>query len=114
MPNTSDCLLSTVKNVSGGELVCSMWPPHGKTFDADEEASVYGDIIAAFQHGGRPERNVAAFVNLLTGGQLELIRTPSPIMYDAVQDRVSMLIVNNGAIFAKDPCWADTIFSSPL
>ena len=46
-PLTQDtsCLFSTVKNTSGGRKTYGFLPPHGRTLEADEELTVFGNIL---------------------------------------------------------------------
>lgn len=113
MPNASDCLVTTVKNISGASMNVSMWPPHGKVFAANEEASVFGDIVDALCRGNKPARCIASFAALLIADKLQMKKTPNPILYDATIDKVRMLHVNNNGLFLADPCWMETFFLSP-
>ena len=114
MPNTSSCLTTVVKNTSGVVLTVACWPPHGRTFAIGESVTLQGDLMSYLVSKGRPTRVISTIQGLLTTGKLAIVSTPAPIMYDSVLDRTSMLTVNNGALYAKDPCWASTAYSSPL
>lgn len=115
MANTIDCLLTTVKNASGASMDLNFWPPHGNVTLADGgEISVYGDIYAALLRGRKPTRNLDTFNALLLSGDLEIVKTPAPILYDDTDDRSYMLVVDNTTLYAVDPCWADTEYSSAL
>lgn len=115
MANTIDCLLTTVKNTSGAEMELNFWPPHGNVVLADEgEITVYGEIYSALLRGHKPLRNIDTFNALLLSGDLEIVSTPAVIVYDVTADRSFMLVVDDEAIYAVDPCWADTEYSSAL
>jgi len=109
-----NCLKTTIKNVSGAVLKVPTFPPHGKTFAVGESVSFPGDIEAHFARYRKPWRILDSFEALILAGSLTVIKTPSPVMYDTTLDRTSILNVNNGALYAKDPCWASTAYSSPL
>ena len=113
MANTSTCLLSTIKNVSGIALAAPWWPPHGRDFTVDEEASVTGDILSLLQHG-KSTKVLDAFVTLLTTNKITIKRRPAPVLYDATADRVAVLDQVNNALFMRDPCWTATNFSSAV
>jgi hypothetical protein len=115
MANTITCMLTTVKNTSGSLLDLNFWPPHGNVSLADgAEISVYGDIYAALTRGNKPRRNIDTFNALLLDGSLEIVKTPALIVYDPTADRTFMISVDNETIYAVDPCWADTEYSSAL
>lgn len=114
MSNTTSCLVTQVKNVSGAELQVSCWPPHGKTFAIAESVTLYGDLFSTMAAYRKPQRNLASLMTLLTTGKLAIIKSPAPVMYDATLDRNSILDIDNGVIYAKDPCWEDTEYASPV
>ena len=113
---STSCLVSTVKNVSGGDLLVASWYPHGKTFAADEEASLTGNVLEAMARmgGHKSTRVLDAFVALLTSAKLTIKKTPTPIFYDATADRVAGLNMVNNALFMLDPCWGSTAYTSPV
>lgn len=113
MAQDTDCLVSTIKNTSGGTLRLSCLPPHGRTLTSNEEYTVDGDIIAAIRakFGGdyaASKRAVDAFTALLRDGSLELIKTPAPILYDPTLDKTQQLKLDNGVLYSADPCWLAT------
>lgn len=114
MPNTYDCLQTVVKNISGAALVVSAWPPHGRTFAVDEEVAIDGDLGTLLAMYRKPTRVVQALYQLFTEGKLQIIKQPNPILYDETADRTAMLVLDNDALLANDPCFSDTAFSSEL
>jgi len=114
MANTYGCFQTVIKNVSGAELLVGAWPPHGKTFAADEEVTIDGDFFAYLASFRKPRRCIASIYDLLTTGKLQIIKQPNPILYDETSDRSAMLVLDDDALLANDPCFADTEFSSPL
>lgn len=113
--NTSDCMLTVVKNTSGASMELNFWPPHGNVVLASNaEVSIYGDIYAALLRYHKPVRNLSTFNTLLAAGDLEIVKTPAVIVYDDTNDRSAMLIVDDDELFAVDPCWAATEYSSPI
>lgn len=114
MSQTSTCFKTVVKNISGGELTVSCWPPHGKTFAADEEVTIDGSLHDFFNRYRVPPRVLPTLHALFTDGNLSVISEPNPILYDATDDRTAMLVLDNGVLKANDPCFAETEFSSEL
>lgn len=114
MANTSDCLQSVVKNISGAVLQVSAWPPHGKTFAIGEEVTIDGDLHSFLAAWRKPRRSVSVIYDLLKSGDLEIVSAPNPILYDVTNDRSAMLVLDNDALLANDPCYADTEYSSTL
>lgn len=116
MSNTTDCLLSTLKNTSGSSMRFMFLPPHGRTLAANAEYTVYGDPIAAVRskrvNGVAAKRDEDAFLAALVAGTLEIIKTPNPVLYDPTRDESMMLKLDNGILFAASPCWIDTPSSS--
>ena len=103
----TNCCLSTLKNTSGGSRVFSFLPPHGRTLANAEEITVFGNILEAIQRGtaGTSPRVTDAFLAALDTQQLDIINTPSPILYDTDDDDSRMLALSNDKLFAVDTCW---------
>lgn len=106
---TSECLYSTVKNVSGSSKRLMFLPPHGRTLAANEEYTFFGTPTEAIRgksaNGVAAKRNLDALESALTGGVLEVIRTPNPVFYDKTRDEVMMVKLAGGKIYAVSPCW---------
>jgi hypothetical protein len=100
------CLMSTVKNTSGGEKVFGFLPPHGKRLADEEELNVFGDIREAINRGDRfGNRHMNALLDALDSGDLAIVSTPSAIVYDET-DEVSLVVgVDNGTVTFTEPCW---------
>ena len=111
-----DCLYSTVVNVSGSKMHFPFLPEHGVTLESAEEFSFIGDPVQACIRHQRVSagRNFAGLEYALENGLLDIVKTPSPILFDATADNSKMLVLGDSAIYAVDPCWADTEYSSPL
>ncbi len=105
----SDCLYSTVKNVSGGTKKFTFLPPHGRELAAGEEFTVIGDIVEAVIRGERvtSQRNLNALEEAVRGDNptLDIIKTPNPIIYDPINNYSKMLVVEGGVLGYNDPCW---------
>jgi len=117
-PQLTDCLYSTIKNVSGAAKRFMFLPPHGKTLADSGEETFLGHPIAAIRAkrgnyvGG--SRDVAAFEAALQAGDVELIKTPEPILYDPTRDEARRLKIDNKVLYGADPCWLTTSSSSSL
>lgn len=103
------CLYSTVKNTSGGRRKFGFLGAHGKELAANEEYTEFGDIRQNLQlqrvTKQASRRAIASFEQALLDGDLEIIATPSPILYDEANDESKALMVDTGALYMADPCW---------
>lgn len=106
---TSECLYSTVKNVSGVTKRFMFLPPHGKTLEDGDEYTFVGTPSEAVRgksaNGIAAKRDLASLEAALTNGDLEVIKTPNPVFYDPTRDEVMMLKMAGGKIYAVSPCW---------
>jgi len=108
------CLYSTVKNISGGSMVFGFLPPHGRELANNEEYTVFGDIRALIGSNAGAEASVrrraqVALEAALDQGYIEILNTPSTIVYDATLEAPKMVKVDNGAVAVADPCWHDSV-----
>jgi len=107
MALNTNCVLSTVKNTSGSIKKFSFLPPHGRTLGIAEEITVFGNILDSVQRStaGTSSRVTNAFMDALAAGDLDIVSTPSPIMYDAADDASRQLVLDSQKLFAVDTCW---------
>jgi hypothetical protein len=102
------CLYSTVKNTSGKRKSFGFLPPHGRTLDSNEEFTVFGHIheaIIKFERG-EARRSIIAFERALQRGDIEIVKTPNPILEDdSNPGSTKMLNLRNGTLGVLDPCW---------
>ena len=108
------CVLSTVKNTSASTITFSFLPPHGRTLVAGEEITVFGNILEAIQRGTpvHATRVTNAFTAALDAGTLDIVSTPSPILYDTVDDASRQLVLANKVLYAVDTCWTGSSSNS--
>ena len=117
MAQLTDCLQSTVKNVSGGTLKFSFLPPHGRELANNGELTVTGHLVEAIRRPGgyvASQRHIAGLEAALAAGQLEIIKTPNPVFYDPTNDESKQLKIDAGVLYAADPCWLASSSSSSL
>ena len=118
MAQTTDCLVTTLKNTSGGEKRVSYLPPHGATLANNGEYSFEGDLVSTVRSKSAnfvaAKRNVASLVAALAAGDLEIIKTPVPIFFDPTLDNTKQLKVDNGFLLLADPCWLATSSSAAV
>ena len=116
MANTTDCLLSTVKNTSGVSMRFMFLPPHGRTLAAAAEYTFRGDPVEAISakraNGVGAKRDLDALETALLAGNIEILKTPNPVLYDPTRDESMMLKLDNGILFAASPCWIPGASSS--
>lgn len=112
-PLTQDtsCLFSTVKNTSGGRKRFGFLPPHGRALDADEELTVFGNILEAVtrQQRATSRRHIQAFERAIDRGDIVIVNTPNPILQDTVTDDVKMLQLTSGSLSTVDACWTNSL-----
>lgn len=104
----TDCLFSTVRNVSGKTMKFGFLPPHGWELDNQEERTVFGNISEAIVHGDHvsSKRHIDGFLRAIANGLLTIKNTPNPIMYDETDDETHMLEVDNDTVRAAQPCFS--------
>lgn len=104
------CLVSTLKNTSGGTKKFGFIPPHGKELAADEEINVFGDIKEAVNRGDRyGSRNMNALLDALDSGDISIVSTPLPIAYDETLAASKVIGIDNGSLSLADPCWETSL-----
>lgn len=106
------CLTSSVKNISGEEIICSFLPPHGRTLAAGESVEIVGDIWAEISRGTRSNRKRKALQKALDDGILELTSTPAPIIIDSVTGASKIVKLTSGTLGVEDPCWETSLSES--
>lgn len=118
MPQLTDCLVTTVKNVSGGSMNLTFLPPHGAVLADDGEYSFDGDLVSAirskFANYAAGKRAVASLKANMEAGNLEVIKTPAPVLYDPTLDNTKVLKADNGVLYLADPCWLATSSSASV
>ena len=108
----TSCLFSTVKNASGGRKIFGFLPPHGRTLEADEELTVFGNILEAVGDIDRvsSRRKIQALERAIDRGDLIIVKTPNPILQDVDDDTIKMLQLDSGALTAVDACWTNSLY----
>ena len=106
MADSTD-LFTTVKNTSGVSKVFSFLPWNGKRLAADEEYTFVGGIVEGL--AANPSftlRKTAALARALVSGDLTIVNTPAPILYDNTLDESKALTLDSGTLATADPSWA--------
>jgi hypothetical protein len=109
------CLYSTVKNTSGSTRFFGFLPPHGKTLEADEEYTIFGNVHEAIiktKSRVTSARNIHAFERALKDGDLTILSLPAPILEDQHGEPKIIRIDNYGNLVTADPCWTVSISGS--
>jgi len=107
----TDCLFTTVKNVSGVERQFGFLGPRGKRLAADETFTIPGDLVSYLGGGGgangsykqRPFKALERALDV--NGSLEIVNSPAVHLYDPIQDRTRQLALVGGQLGVVDPCW---------
>ena len=107
-PNAAtECLYSTVRNISSAEKFFGFLPPHGRRLACGEELSIWGDIqhyLARYTPNDRGRRSLE---EALAGDTpvMVLVKSPAPHLFDETLDETQILTLDNGTFVAADPCW---------
>jgi len=116
-PNAAtECLYSTVRNISPAEKYFGFLGHHGKRLACGEQISVWGDLqhwLTRFTPNERARRSLEA---ALAGANpvLALVKTPAVHLFDETTNETKILTLNNGSFAAADPCWGEYSSSSSL
>ncbi len=111
MAQYTDCLYTTVKNVSGATRFFGFLPPHGRELVDDEEHSVAGDIFDAIARGerGTAQRHIDALLKAIEDGDMVIVKSASPIILDEVLDSSHVLQLASGELGIDEPCFESEI-----
>jgi hypothetical protein len=103
----TNCLYTSVRNISGSERVFGFLGARGMRLAANEVVTVPGDLVDALGRGGHwSQRRFKSLERALdTLSVLEIIATPAVHLYDAVCGRTKILALENGVLGMLDPCW---------
>jgi len=100
------CLMSVLRNTSGQLKTFGFIPPHGKKLAVNEEISVFGNILEAVNRGDRfGNRHMNALLDALDRGDITIVSTPAPILFDETNQTSHILVVDGGTLSIADPCW---------
>lgn len=108
---TSDCLYTSVKNVSGKERVFGFLGVRGMRLAADEVVTVRGDLVGRLGNMTSARRH-QALERSLTGNNgardpsLQIISTPAVHLSDG--DQTKLLALQGGVLGLVDPCWDES------
>src|SRR5688572_21991290 len=100
---TTECLYTTVRNVSGEERAFGFLPPHGRRLADDEQISIPGHL--ADYVAGKNRRSLQALEACVEAGDLIIMRTPAVHLYDPTLDVIKVLDLEDGDLGVVDPCW---------
>lgn len=101
----TDCLYTSVKNVSGKTRVFGYLGVRGMRLDPDEVVTVRGNLIETLggKTSARKFKSLERSLDSLSS--LEIVSTPAVHLYDAVLDQTKQLAVQNDQLGIVDPCW---------
>ena len=112
-PTTSKdltALYTTVRNISGTARRFGFLPPHGRRLDADEELTVFGNIldqVAGFDRVSE-RREQDALAKALDRGDLAIVHTPAPILQDQSNLDIQQLELDGNTLTTSAPSWEST------
>jgi hypothetical protein len=115
MAQDMSCLVSTLRNTSGGTRKFGFIPPHGIELANAEEVSVVGNILEAVGRGdrGSGNRHRQAFLDALEADDIELVSTPSPVLEGTGGVPHVLMLNGANAVVVEDPCWESTAGAWP-
>jgi len=100
------CLMSVLRNTSGVEMFFGFIPAHGRRLAAAEEISVFGNILEAVNRGDRSgNRHMNALLDSLDRGDITIVSTPAPVLFDETLQTSHILGIDNGNVVISDVCW---------
>lgn len=103
---TNNALYTHVKNTSGATRFFSYLGPHGKTLADGESYAVFGDVFDTIRRGTRWDKRMSTVLEAdITNNAIEIIRSPSVILFDAALANTKQLDLNNGSLRVIDPSW---------
>lgn len=108
---STECLFSTIKNISGSTKFYDFLPPYGRELDDEEEFTFIGDPVNAVVRGKRTssQRYINGLEQAIANQQIEIIKTPNPILYDATAEESQMLSLDDETLGVVDPCWTVSV-----
>jgi hypothetical protein len=100
---SSTCIETKVRNMSGKTAFFGFLYPHGKRLTAGEEYTFFGSIESHLSKV-TSKRKRDAFKASLDSGNLVVVSSPVPFIYDATLDVTKSIGIDNGAVTIIDPC----------
>jgi hypothetical protein len=107
-PNAAtECLYTTVRNISATTLFFGFLPPHGKRLACGEAFSFWGDIQSWVWNNLPNERERRSFEEALAGTNpvLVIVQTPAMHLFDPTLDQTQIISLDNDTLAPADPCW---------
>ena len=105
MAKKTDCLTTTVKNNTGVSKVFSFLPPHGRRLAAGQWLTFTGHLTDIVANGDAiaGKRKLAALTAAIAAGQLLVLDTPNPVLYDGFTDDSYMIQVKGRVLTITNP-----------
>jgi len=101
----TQCLYTTVQNVSGKERVFGYLGVRGMRLAAGEVVTVRGDLVSKLGNQTSARRFKSLERSLDQNGSLKIVSSPAIHLYDAIQDETKQLALQGGQLGIVDPCW---------
>lgn len=108
MPNPAvEELYTVVQNTSDAERVYGYLGPRGMRLAPGEAVAIPGDLVATLgaQAAEGQRRKFDALQRSLEAGRLQLNSRPTPVLWDAMDDRPKSLAVIGGVLGTVDPTY---------
>jgi len=101
---STESLYTVVKNTSGGSRFFGFLGNGGIRLANNEQVSVRGNLVATLG-ASRRKRNFTTLETALENGDLQIVSTPAPVLYDAVAAQAFQLALQDGCLGVVDPTW---------
>lgn len=104
----SECLKTTVRNISGGTRSFGFLGAHGRRLADNEIITLPGNVIDHLGGGGHwDQRKFKALERALQADPplLEIMETPAVHLYDETRTLTRILVQDAGVLGTIDPCW---------
>lgn len=100
--SSSPEMFTVVENISGAPRTFGYLGPRGMRLGTDEVAAIPGDLISTLG-AQTSRRKFDALQRSQRNGTLRVRSTPSPILWDAVNEESKALAVQGGVLGLVDP-----------
>jgi hypothetical protein len=109
----TDCLYTTLQNISGKERVFGYLGERGKRLAVGEMVTIPGNLINQLGGGGKwSQRRFKALERSLLAESIAIVNTPGVHVYDPINDVTRVLSQEGGVVGSVDPCWTKQSLSS--
>ena len=107
-PNAlTDCLYTTVRNISATARYFGFLGMRGKRLDPDEECTVWGSLQSWLLRHTPDVRARRSLEEAIAGDvpTMVIVKTPAVHLWDTVLYVTKIIALQNSVLLDVDPCW---------